>query len=121
MVGFTLRWRLAPRPRLRFRVGQSMAFALPENDAPSPVAVVVGPAGQNARWLTGTLGDGVASEFIIDHGMDSEDVAVWLRFTAPPRLNIAADVEPVSADSVKISFLNPPAVDEFSFVLIGPP
>lgn len=43
--GFTLRWRIAPRPRLRFRVGMSMAFALPEADQPSPVAVVIGPRG----------------------------------------------------------------------------
>lgn len=80
-----------------------------------------GPPGANAQWLTGLLGNGADSEFVINHGLGTYDVSVMLRFADPPRFNVIADIEPTTLDSVKVSFADPPETNQFAFVLIGPP
>lgn len=84
-------------------------------------AAIIGPRGRSATWLEGTLGDGVASEFTIEHGLGTFSVAVEIIENTPPYATRIADVTRPTADSITIAFAVPPTVNQYRYILHGPP
>lgn len=105
--GFTLRWRIAPRPRLRFRVGMSMAFALPEGDQPSPVAVVIGPRGRDGTAAGKFIFNqpSAALQWIVNHNLGEFPSAVCIK--TPGGLEVNAQVLHASVNQSIITFSVP--------------
>lgn len=101
-AAFNLRWRIA---------GQSS----------SALAAAIGPQGRSATWIEGTLGDGVASEFTIEHDLGTYAVGVEIIENAPPYATRIADVTRPTEDSVRIGFGSPPTLNQYRYILHGPP
>lgn len=99
---FTLRWRLPDR-------------------GTTAIAAVIGPQGRSATWMEGTLGDGVAAEFTITHDLGTRNVGVEVIENAPPYRTRIADVERPTDDTVRIVFGTPPTVNQYRYILHGPP
>ena len=117
----TLQWEVPAPPRLQFCIGVATAFAWPPT-GPGPIAVIVGPQGRSARWLEGTLGDGVADEFILTHNFNSYAVGAsfWLAATGEQR---QPDFEriPGNPNAMRVAFATPPTPDQYGYALFGPP
>lgn len=99
---FTLRWRL------------------PETGT-TAVAAVIGPQGRSATWIEGDLGDGATTDFTIAHGLGTFSVAAEIFENAAPRRTKIADVSRLDVDTVRIVFGTPPTLNQYHFILHGPP
>lgn len=105
-TGYRLRWRRAPRPALRFRVGLSMAFALPEGEDPAPVAVVIGPRGPSAAGSRYEHVQASPSDaWTINHNLGVRPVAVTVRSTGG--VEVEAQVTHLSDNQCVINFAVP--------------
>jgi len=84
-------------------------------------AAAIGPAGRSATWIEGVLGDGAAAEFTITHDLGTRNVGVEVIENAPPYRTRIADVERPTDDTVRIAFGTPPTVNQYRYILHGPP
>lgn len=80
-----------------------------------------GPRGPSAIRLTGTLGNGVDDEFTINHNLSTEFVDVQLFKNDGTRSTIEADVDRPTNNTVTVAFAVPPLVNQFAYILTGPP
>jgi hypothetical protein len=84
-------------------------------------AAAIGPAGRSATWIEGVLGDGIAAEFTITHGLGTRNVGVEIIENAPPYRTRLADVRRPTDDAVTIVFGTPPTANQYRYILHGPP
>lgn len=64
-----------------------------------------------------TIGDGLETEFILDHNLGTKFVFVQI-FETESGENVETSVTRIDNNNVKISFTNAPSVSEFSVVII---
>jgi len=65
-----------------------------------------------------TIGNGVASSFIINHGLNAQSVVVSIRDTGTNE-HVIADVVCQDANNITVSFNDPPTSNQFEVTIIG--
>lgn len=81
-------------------------------------AKLAGHAGRK-RKATGTLGDGSATSFAINHNFNTRDVVVEIFRNSGNFDTIIADVQRTSVNQVTIVFATAPTAAQFAYVIIG--
>lgn len=71
------------------------------------------------KKYTTTIGDGVATEHTITHGLNAQDCIVQVQTTNAPYEAVVVDIEKTDANSVLIRTASPVATDELTVVVIG--
>lgn len=69
------------------------------------------------RKIEFTIGDGIKSEFILDHNLGTKFVIVQVFYTESGE-GVEVGVHRFDSNNVKVSFSNPPTENEFSVVII---
>lgn len=77
-----------------------------------------GPAGTG--HFAATVGNGVATDFTIAHGLNSRDVVVQVRRNSPSWDQLAATVDATTTATISVHFSSPPAVNGARVTVIGP-
>ena len=72
-----------------------------------------------ANKIVKTIGDGVNTEFVITHNLNTRDLTVGIRMTSSPFEMVMTDVEMTSLNSVTIKFAGVPEENEFTVTIIG--
>ena len=73
----------------------------------------------NVRKYVQTIGDGVSTSFTLNHGMCTRNVIVNVQRTTSPFEIIEADIFHTSLNQITVSFAKPPAINEYTVVVIG--
>ena len=69
------------------------------------------------RKIEFTIGDGIKSEFILDHNLGTKFVIVQVFYTESAE-GVEVGVHRFDENNVRVSFSNPPSENEFSAVII---
>jgi len=69
------------------------------------------------RKIEFTIGDGIETEFVLDHNLGTKFVIVQVFYTETGE-DVEVGVHRFDENNVKVSFSNPPAENEFSVVII---
>lgn len=85
------------------------------------IAAAIGPQGRSAAWIEGVVGNGVDTEFTIEHDLGTFSVGVEIIENGAPYRTKIADVSRPTANSVRIVFGTAPTPDQYRFILHGPP
>jgi hypothetical protein len=64
-----------------------------------------------------TVGNGVAKEFILNHGFNTRDVHITVYRSSSPYSQSLTDNERFSVNEVKIIFFQVPALNEFRVII----
>lgn len=71
-----------------------------------------------ARKFAQTIGDGTTNNYTVTHNLNNQDVTVQVRDTASNSV-VIVDIAMTNANSVTISFAQPPATNAYRVVVIG--
>jgi hypothetical protein len=69
--------------------------------------------------VTATIGDGVATSFMVQHLLNTKDISVTIRQSELPYAIVMADVEITTTDYITIKFAVAPTVGQYSVTIIG--
>jgi len=72
-----------------------------------------------ARKIGGTLGDGVATSFVLTHNFNTRAVQVSVYTNAAPYDDVICDVERTSANTVTVRFGAAPAANGYGWAITG--
>jgi len=78
-----------------------------------------GPGTSATIKHSATVGDGVNTSFSIQHGLNTTDVLVEIRETASPYSAVLADWAVVDANTVSVSFADPPTSNQYRVTVMG--
>lgn len=65
------------------------------------------------------IGNGTATEFTVNHNLNSQDVVVMVRENKAPFAQVITDVEVTDVNNVKVKFAKPPKANEYKAVIVG--
>lgn len=65
------------------------------------------------------IGNGTATEFTVNHNLNSQDVVVMVRENKSPFAQVITDVEVTDVNNVKVRFAKAPAVDSYKVIVVG--
>ncbi len=68
----------------------------------------------NSRKYATAIGDGTNSTFLVTHSLNDPNVLVQIKESNAPFELVNADIAFVDANTVQISFLNPPTTNQFT-------
>lgn len=68
----------------------------------------------NSRKYSSAIGDGTNNSFLVTHSLNDPGVLIQIRESNAPFELVNADVAIVDANTVQISFLNPPTTNQFT-------
>lgn len=80
--------------------------------------VWLGTQNTSCRKYSNMIGDGINTRFTVTHGLSSYDVVTQVQRVATRRV-VIVDVEYLTADTVTITFANPPASNAFRVTVVG--
>lgn len=92
-------------------------------DAIEETGGVVGPkgdTGENAIWITGTLGNGSDDEITISHGLGTYAVGAHVWRNEPPYERVIPDISTPTVNSITFGFAVAPEAGEFGYAIYGP-
>lgn len=72
-----------------------------------------------ARSFAATVGDDVATSFVITHNMNTQDLSVSIREVASPFALVMTEVEFTSVNTVTVKFKKAPTANQFRVTLVG--
>jgi len=72
-----------------------------------------------ANKVTATIGDGVATSFVITHNLGSQDLIVSLRDTISPYEVVYTDIEMTTLSTLTVTFVEAPATGKYNVTIIG--
>ena len=76
---------------------------------------IAGKTGKVAK----EIGNGTATEFTVNHNLNSQDVVVMVRENKAPFAQVITDVEVTDVNNVKVKFAKPPKANEYKIVIVG--
>ena len=65
------------------------------------------------------IGNGSATEFTVNHNLNSQDVVVMVRENKAPFAQVITDVEVTDTNNVKVRFAKAPAVSSYKVIVVG--
>lgn len=65
------------------------------------------------------IGNGTATEFTVNHNLNSQDVVVMVRENKAPFAQVITDVEVTDTNNVKVRFAKAPAVSSYKVIVVG--
>lgn len=65
------------------------------------------------------IGNGTATEFTVNHNLNSQDVVVMVRENKAPFAQVITDIEVTDVNNVKVKFAKPPKANECKIVIVG--
>lgn len=65
------------------------------------------------------IGNGTATEFTVNHNLNSQDVVVMVRENKAPFAQVITDVEVTDVNNVKVRFAKAPAVSSYKVIVVG--
>lgn len=74
---------------------------------------------ERAKKVVASIGDGVATTFVVTHNLNTQDADVSLRETAAPYAKVYTDVEFTSANTLTVKFAAAPTASQFSITIVG--
>ena len=72
-----------------------------------------------ARKFTTIIGDGISTEIIVTHNLDTVDIITSIREVATPYSQISADIEIINANKIKLLFTDPPSQNQYKVIILG--
>lgn len=72
-----------------------------------------------ADKYSATVGNGIATSFVVTHNLNSRDVAITIRETASPYAQVITDVEMTTLDTVTVKFASAPTSGQYTITIIG--
>lgn len=72
-----------------------------------------------ADKYSATVGNGVATSFVVTHNLNSRDVVITIRETASPYAQVITDVEMTTLDTVTVKFASAPTSGQYTITIIG--
>lgn len=72
-----------------------------------------------ADKYSATVGNGIATSFVVTHNLNSRDVAITIRETASPYAQVITDVEMTTLDTVTVKFASAPTSNQYTITIIG--
>ena len=76
---------------------------------------IAGKTGKVAK----EIGNGTATEFTVNHNLNSQDVVVMVRENKAPFAQVITDVEVTDVNNVKVRFAKAPAVNSYKVIVVG--
>lgn len=74
-------------------------------------------AAQEGRAYSETFGDGIATDYQIDHGLDTMDVSITV-YEVSTGIEIGCDKARTSVNAVTLGFYNPPTLNQYRVVVV---
>lgn len=65
------------------------------------------------------IGNGSATEFTVNHNLNSQDVVVMIRENKAPFAQVITDVEVTDTNNIKVRFAKAPAVSSYKVIVVG--
>lgn len=66
-----------------------------------------------------SIGDGVATSFVVTHNMNTQDVEVFIREVASPFAQVLTDVEITSVNTITVKFAVAPTANQYRVIVMG--
>lgn len=76
---------------------------------------IAGKTGKVAK----EIGNGTATEFTVNHNLNTQDVVVMVRENKAPFAQVITDVEVTDVNNIKVKFAKPPKANEYKAVIVG--
>lgn len=76
---------------------------------------IAGKTGKVAK----EIGNGTATEFTVNHNLNSQDVVVMVRENKAPFAQVITDVEVTDTNNIKVRFAKAPAVSSYKVIVVG--
>jgi hypothetical protein len=74
---------------------------------------------QVANKVSATVGNGVATSFVITHNLNTQDAIVLIRETSSPFAQVITDVEFTSVNTITVKFAVAPTSNQYTVTIIG--
>lgn len=81
-------------------------------------ALKQGIAGKTGK-VAKEIGNGTATEFTVNHNLNSQDVVVMVRENKAPFAQVITDVEVTDVNNIKVRFAKAPAVSSYKVIVVG--
>jgi hypothetical protein len=81
-------------------------------------ALKQGIAGKTGK-VAKEIGNGTATEFTVNHNLNSQDVVVMVRENKAPFAQVITDVEVTDVNNIKVKFAKAPAVNSYKVIVVG--
>lgn len=65
------------------------------------------------------IGNGSATEFTVNHNLNTQDVVVMVRENKAPFAQVITDVEVTDTNNIKVRFAKAPAVSSYKVIVVG--
>lgn len=65
------------------------------------------------------IGNGTATEFAVNHNLNTQDVVVMVRENMAPFAQVITDIEVTDANNIKVKFAKAPAQNEYRVIIVG--
>ena len=89
-----------------------------KNNDSLTTALKQGIAGKTSKFA-GVIGNGSATEFTVNHNLNSQDVVVMVRENKSPFAQVITDVEVTDVNNIKVRFAKAPAVSSYKVIVVG--
>lgn len=86
---------------------------------PNFATTILTKLAEKTKKYTQQIGNGSDTVIEVSHGLNSRDVIVQLRETAPPYAVVMTDVEITTTDKITLRFAEAPATNEYTVTIIG--
>lgn len=88
-------------------------------DDPNFATTITNDIASRTKKVAASLGDGVATTFVVTHNLNTQDVSVTIREAAAPYAMVMTDVEFTSATTLTVKFGAAPTANQYKVTIIG--
>lgn len=81
-------------------------------------ALKQGIAGKTGK-VAKDVGNNAALEFVVNHGLNSQDIVVMIRENKAPFAQVLTDVEITDTNNIKVKFAKAPKQNEYKVIIVG--
>lgn len=86
---------------------------------PNFATTITNQIASKADKHSATVGNGIATSFVVTHNLNSRDVVITIRETASPYAQVITDVEMTTLDTVTVKFTSAPTSGQYTITIIG--
>lgn len=65
------------------------------------------------------IGNGTATEFTVNHNLNTQDVVITVRENIAPFAQVITDIEVTDVNNIKVKFAKAPAQNEYRVIIVG--